>query len=125
MKFLKFFEEKHTLTLSISSIIAITISVLSIIPFKQGGQGGTNYLSYIYHFSVFFLLSFFMLLAFVRNKEIKIKYIFIPIFFSIIYSILSEVNQLFVPFRQFSPEDILTNTFGIFSSTIFYLSQKL
>jgi len=64
------------------------------------------------------------------NKKIKIRYLLIVLIISITYAILDEVHQLFVAFRDFSIKDILTNTSGIFSSTIIYLhmnkkSQKI
>lgn len=78
----------------------------------------------IYHFSVFFLLNFFLLISLNGKKNIKMRYLIIASVFSIIYSILDEIHQLFVPFRYSDLGDILTNNMGIFLSNLIYLYSK-
>lgn len=78
----------------------------------------------IYHFSVFFLLNFFILTSLNGNKKIKIRYLITALIFSIIYSILDEMHQLFVPFRNADLGDVLIDNIGILSSNLVYLYSK-
>ena len=55
----------------------------------------------------------------------KIKYILIVLIISIVYGILDEVHQLFVPLRFFSIQDILTDNLGsIFSIVIYFCINR-
>jgi VanZ family protein len=89
---------------------------------QPGGIGtGSPWVARAYHFSVFFLLNFFIILTIKGNKKTNTKYILIAIILSITFSALDEIHQIFVPLRNASIVDILTDSLGIFSSTITYL----
>jgi VanZ family protein len=117
---IKWLEKNRGISLIITFLIAIEIFYFSSL-LGVTGTGGNIWFSRIYHFSVFFLFSFFFFATIKGHKEIKIKHILIVIIISIVYGIVDEVHQLFVPLRCFSIKDILTNTLGIFSSIIIYL----
>lgn len=110
----------------ITVLIAIEIFVFSSIPGGISGTGGIIRISIIYHLVVFFLFNFFLLMSIKGNKNIKPIYIIITLIVSILYAFLDEFHQIFVPFRNPSIQDILTDTAGIFLSTIliFYFNKK-
>lgn len=122
---IKWLEKKRVISLIIVILIAVEIFYFSSLPGKEIGIGKKGIdISSIYHFVVFFLFSFFFFVTIKGNKEIKIRYLLIVLIISITYAISDEVHQLFVPFRNFSIKDILTNTSGIFSSIIIYLHMN-
>lgn len=103
-------------------LVALEILYFSSIPGGHPGTGGgITGIATIYHFVVFFLFGFFLLISIIGNKKIKINYMVIALVISIIYAVLDEVHQMFVPFRSPSIRDILTDTAGIFSSMLLYL----
>jgi len=121
---IEWFEKKRALSFVFVILIASEIFFFSSISGGPPSPGPSIDVSIIYHFSVFFLLNFFLLLSLNENGEIKIKYLVIASAISIIYSILDEVHQLFVPLRYAGLEDILTNNAGILLSSIVYLYSK-
>lgn len=117
---IKWFEKNRKISLILTILLIIEIFYFSSL---QGtiGAGPRINLSTIYHFVVFFLFSFFLFATVKGDKKIKAKYILIILVISITYSILDEVHQIFVPFRDASIRDILINNAGIFSSILIYL----
>lgn len=120
---IKWFEKKRVFSVILVILIAVEIFLFSSISGTGPITPGLK-VSVIYHFSVFFLLNFFLLVSLNGNKDIKIKYLIIAFTLSIIYSVLDEIHQLFVPFRYADFGDILTNNAGIFLSTLVYLYSK-
>jgi len=118
-----YLEKNRGFSIFFTILIATEIFVVSSIP---GGDAsiGLFDLSSVYHLLVFFLFAFFLILSITKNKKINIKYIFLAMLFSIVYAILDEVHQLFVPSRFPSIADILVDMTGIFLSTITYLGYK-
>jgi len=117
---IKWFEKNKIPSLIITLLIIIEIFHFSSLSF-EGEGGGSSWMPLIYHFVIFFLLGFFILITIKGNKKIKTKFIIITILISISYAILDELHQLFVPFRSSSIQDIITDTLGIISSMIIYL----
>ena len=119
-------ERKRGISIILTVLIAIEIFFFSSIPGNAPGVGGGIKISIIYHLIVFFLFGFFILMSIKGDKEIKVSYIVITLIISILYAFLDEIHQSFVPFRDSSIQDILTNTTGIFLSTILilYLNKK-
>ena len=122
---IEWIEKNRYAAIILTILIAVEIFYFSSIPGGQPGTGGgITVIPIIYHFSVFFLFSFFLLISILGNKRIKISYIIIALSIAIIYAVLDEIHQIFVPFREPTIQDILTNTVGIFSSMILYLYFK-
>ena len=115
-------EENRKFSVIFLIIIAVEIFLVSSIPGKQV-QGGIN-LSTIYHIVVFFLLGFFLLISINKDKEPKTKPLIFTVIISIIYAILDEAHQFFVPLRTPSIQDLLVDSAGIFLSTLVYLYYK-
>ena len=116
----KWLEKNRKISLIVTILLMIEIFYFSSL---QGniGIGPTINLSTVYHFVVFFLFSFFLFATIKTDKKIKTRHILIILVISIIYGILDEVHQMFVPFRNASIRDILINNLGIFSSILIYL----
>ena len=121
---IKWFERNRNFSIILFVFVAVEIFLFSSISGREPAFMNVLNVSVIYHFSVFFLLNFFLLISLNGNKDIKIKYLIISFIFSIIYSILDEIHQLFVPFRYANLGDIMTNNAGIFLSALVYIYSK-
>ena len=112
------FQKKYVaVSWGVTIIIAIFIFYMSSRTFPSGG--GKGYLSYVYHFTVFFALALFLLLASLKgrfNKEIFI----LAIILSIVYGIIDELHQYFVPGRYADIHDVFMNAAGILLAGILY-----
>ena len=71
-----------------------------------------NYKDKLFHFIEYGILGFLTFNAFKHNKFLNEKVFFYSIMLSIIYGILIEINQIFIPSREFEILDIAANTFG-------------
>ena len=116
--------KKRVIPIIITALIAIEIFYFSSIPGGVPGTGGGIRVSIIYHLIVFFLFNFFLLMSIKGNREIRLTYIMTALIISILYAFLDEFHQFFVPFRAPDIGDILTDTIGIFLSTILILYFK-
>jgi hypothetical protein len=101
----------------ITIILAVEIFLFSTIKTTAGSGSGLN-LALIYHLGIFFMFSFFLYLTINHKNKSKTKYILLTLIISIIYAILDETHQLFVPGRVFSIKDILIDSLGSLSSII-------
>ena len=72
----------------------------------------------IYHISVFFLLSMFLYIS-MAKKELDGR-IFSIMSISLVYAMLDELHQYFVPGRFMSVNDVLIDSIGITFSTLIY-----
>lgn len=100
-------------------LIAVEIFFFSSID-SISNQRGIIPLSVIYHFIVFFLFTFFLFITIKGNKKIKVRYIFIALIISILYAFLDEIHQTFIPGRNASINDILTDLTGSVISIAIY-----
>ena len=121
---INFLEKKKYLAIILTFLMASEIFYLSSINLSGGATKGIGFAPTIYHLTVFFLLNFFLILSVHKGEEINKRYVVITILISIIYSVLGEIHQIFVPFRDPSLKDVMINNIGIFSSTLIYLYYK-
>lgn len=122
---LNWFEKHPIISWFIVVLIAITIFIISSISFGAGTPGPEfPFKSYVYHFSIYFLLALFLVIAStkgnINNKEI----IFIITILAILYSISDEIHQYFVPFRYCSFADVCTDSVGIILAVTLYVIIK-
>jgi len=111
-----FFERHVSISWIFAALIAVMIFYISSLSFK--GVGTPSALSYLYHFLIFFWLSFFLTLAMSRkNISLAIPAVFISLF----YALSDEVHQLFVPGRYCSLGDFFTDSSGILLACFLYL----
>ena len=105
-------EKNRALAVLLTVLMAIEIFYFSTL---QGstGTGQTISLAKVYHFVAFFLLAFFLLMSIKGKRKIKISYIIITLITSILYAISDEIHQIFVPLRNASMGDVLTDSLGI------------
>jgi len=122
-------EKKRWLAITLTILIAIEIfwfSSLTETTIISTGKPVASINAIVYHFSVFFLLTFFLLSSIKTKSKIKIKSLLITAIISILYAILDEFHQIFVPGRDGSIRDFMTDTIGIFFAVLiyFYISKK-
>lgn len=111
---------KHPITSwLITIIIAIIIFYLSSNPLPIGSTQTTNIFSILYHFIAFFFLALFLLISLVQGKINK-TLLLTGIILAILYGASDEFHQSFVPGRNSSFKDILTNSAGILLSGTIY-----
>lgn len=114
---LSLFEKRPWLSWILVIIIAAFIFFMSSMTFETSSVG-FGWKTIVYHFLVFFLLAFFLLLAIVKGKRENL--IVLSIILAILYCISDEIHQLFVIGRSCSFSDMLVNSSGIFSSSLIY-----
>ncbi|HEA46225.1 MAG TPA: VanZ family protein [Candidatus Pacearchaeota archaeon] len=122
---IRWLEKNRYVAIILTILIAIEIFYFSSIP-GTTVPGGIPGVSMIYHFLVFFLFNFFLLISIKGQEKINSKHVLIALLISISYSVLDEVHQMFVPLRMPDILDVLTDTAGIVLSTIliFYFNKK-
>lgn len=96
-------------------IIAIIIYYASTI--RAPSQTETSNFSIIYHFAIFFMFAFFLLLS-IKKEKLDLNAVFITLLISGAYSFLDEIHQLFVPNRFASLKDVLIDVIGIICGII-------
>jgi len=116
---IKWLEQNKEISFALVFLITAEIFYMSSTP-GVIGTGGNAWIPRLYHFIVFFLFTFFLLITIKGNKKIKKLYILIAIIFSLCQAFLDEFHQFFVPLRSMSITDILTDSLGIFSAIIIY-----
>jgi len=117
---IRFLEKNKEISFILTFLITIEIFYVSSISGTSFGKIGSNLISILYHFIVFFLFTFFLFITIKGNKKIKSKYLLIVLIIAIIQAFLDEFHQIFVPFRDASIRDILIDAIGIFSAIIIY-----
>ena len=116
---IKFFEKHNKISWAITILIAIFIFYISSLTFESRGGKGFGIETVLYHFIVFFFLTFFLLISLINGK--KKNTISLAIIVSIIYAISDEVHQLFVSGRDGSIKDVLIDSAGIFLASFLYI----
>jgi len=102
-------------------LIGVEIYWFSSIPGSGIETGGISLMPIAYHFIVFFLFALFLFSTINHNKKIKPKLVIFILILSLLYAVLDEIHQIFVPGRSSNLKDVLTDSAGIFSSTLLYL----
>lgn len=122
---LSYFEKKRLISLIITIVLAVEIFLFSNISTLEGIITGLNIATF-YHFGVFFMFTFFLLITLKGKNKLNKKYFLIATLISIFYAITDEFHQLFVPGRVTSPKDILIDSIGSLSSIIlfFFIDKK-
>ena len=122
MGIIKFFEKHKNLSWIFVLFVALVIFYVSSLTSKQAPQI-FSFQSIVYHFIIFFILAFFLLFAVIQGK--KFNFLIIPIAIALVYAVLDEFHQLFVPGRACSFSDFMINSFGIlFAGLIYSFSLK-
>lgn len=117
---IRWLEKNRYAAIILTVLITIEIFYFSSIPGDKVGAG-ISWIATAYHLTVFFLFTFFLFISIKGEKEMKSFYLIIVILISILHGALDEFHQMFVPLRNSTIQDVLTNTAGIFLSAIAYL----
>ena len=120
---INYLEKNRRFAVLFMVLIAVEIFFVSSIPGSKIVTQGID-ASVFYHMCVFFLLNFFMILSVTNKKNKKMEYLLFPVAISILYAILDEIHQIFVPLRSSSIFDVLVDLSGILLSVIVYLYYK-
>jgi len=115
---IRWFEKYNKLSWGITLIGAIAIFYISSLQIKGGG-GSSGILSIVYHFSAFFCLAFFLFISSVQGKK-NPQVFFIAILTVLIYGILDELHQFFVPGRVCTFFDIGIDSLGVLFALLIY-----
>ena len=122
---IKWLENNRIASLIITILIAAEIFYFSTLTGRTSIETGSNMLPIIYHFVVFFLFSFFVLITIKGKNNIQIKYVLVTIVISVLYAFSDEFHQIFVPGRNANMNDILIDGAGIlFSIIINFINYK-
>jgi len=115
---IEFLEKNKILAWLIVILFIVYIFFMSSLPSTKKVAPQPQFITIIYHILVFFVLCFFLLIAFkCRKNFILISFV---IFITLFYSLTDEIHQFFVPGRSPSFSDIMLDSIGIFLSTILY-----
>ena len=122
---IKWLEKNKIASVVMLLLIGVEIFYFSSLP-GVPGAGGNPWIARIYHLVVFFLFAFFILASIKGIKKLTTKTYISALIISIIYAILDEFHQIFVPGRDGSIRDFMTDTIGIFFAVLiyFYISKK-
>lgn len=116
---INWFERHNKLSWAITILIAIAIFYFSTLTFEAGTNTGNK--SIIYHIAAFFVFSLFLLISVIKGKRKSL--IFLVILIAIVYGVLDEFHQYYVPGRCFSLFDMTLNTLGIATASTIYLAM--
>jgi VanZ family protein len=117
-------EKKRHFAIILTLLIGIEIFFFSSFTGTSGGSPGTPWLPRSYHFIVFFLFSFFLLASVKGDKKLKFGGFVIVLVLSVLYGVLDEFHQYFVPGRAMTISDVLTDSLGVFVAMFIYLSLE-
>ena len=110
--------ENRKFSIAFIIIIAIEIFLVSSIP--GGPPSKIPDFSLLYHFVAFFLFNFFLLTTFRIEEKITSKKMILVLIISLVYAVLDELHQFFVPLRTPDLVDFLVDSAGIFLSAFAY-----
>lgn len=96
--------------------IIFYVSSLSFEDYSSQKKSGVN--AVIYHISIFFIFSFFLMLALVRGRDKR--FFIVGILGAIGYGIIDEIHQYFVPGRASSLGDVFLDSVGVIFAFMIY-----
>ena len=107
--------------LAIWVILVIVLAILPDLPVPRiGGKPIPIRLDYPVHFLEHILLAFLAVISFVNNQTQR-RAINITLYSLILFAVVVEVIQVFIPFRAFELKDLGLNVAGILTGTIIAL----
>jgi|Deesub1362A_J573_1020465.scaffolds.fasta_scaffold00165_34 VanZ family protein len=100
------------------------VFVLSVYPFE--GAERFPLADKLFHFMIYGITSvlFYTVLKENRSLSVRKKALLLSVVFSAGYGLLMEIVQAFIPARDFSVWDEVTNILGAVSGAIFVISQR-
>jgi len=123
-RILNFLENNKHYVILLIILVAIQINFFSSLAGVSIPGPGWPIIPTLYHFFIFFVLSFLILIYVIGNKKVTLSSIFLSITISVIFAIVDELDQLFVPFRFAGIKDVLVDSAGILLSVFVYKYLK-
>jgi len=104
-------------------LTATAIALLSLVSlnFNKTEQiGGVSFRKdYLFHLAAYFCLALFLML-WKRDRITGSKSSALVLLFGLLFSIIFEVVQFFLPARVFNPLDVLFNFLGFFAGAVLF-----
>jgi len=116
---INWFEKHNKLSLTITLFIAVFIFYMSSKVFEVPSYA-VSWVSIVYHFFVFAFLNFFLLISVIKGKK-TYSLFFVSFFLVVIYGVLDESHQYFVPGRVCTIFDVGIDLLGVLFSSMIYL----
>ena len=110
-------ERKRYVSVALSVLLAIEIFYVSSIPGSKA-PAAIPFVAETYHFSVFFLLGFFLFFSIKGAKKTSPFYLISTLAITLIYAFSDEFHQSFVPFRSPDLFDIFLDLIGMSFSVL-------
>lgn len=104
------------LFLILAVLTGIFIFYISSLSSPPSPKPGNELIPILYHFGIFFLFAEFLILS----TNFKKKELSLVLFIAIIYAVLDELHQFFVPYRACTIFDISIDCTGVLFAFIFY-----
>jgi len=118
---MRWFESHNRISWTITIFGAIAIFYISSITFAPGAIPRVNFLSILYHFCAFFFFAIFLMISSTQGKRRYTVFI-LAFILAILYGILDELHQYFVPGRASTIFDIGIDSLGVlFASMIYWI----
>ena len=112
------FEKHYKLSSLITVFGAVAIFYMSSLTF-EGVSYTTNINSILYHFFAFFFFASFLYISSLKGKK-KYPILILALIISLLYAILDEFHQFFVPGRNSSIVDFFIDSLGIMLASMIY-----
>ncbi|MFA5258577.1 MAG: VanZ family protein [Candidatus Pacearchaeota archaeon] len=112
-------ETHNNVSFLVAILLAGFIFYSSSIP-SSSFPSGLGILTKLYHLGIFFILTFFLLMALVQGKAQYKYFILTTLLIVIAYAITDELHQLFVLGRNTAIGDVLIDSIGIFCAGALY-----
>ncbi|MBI4116744.1 VanZ family protein [Candidatus Pacearchaeota archaeon] len=118
-------ERKRHVSIIFSILLAIEIFYVSSLPGSKA-TAAIPFVAETYHFSVFFLLGFFLFFSIKGGKKTSPFYLAAALIITLIYAFSDEFHQSFVPFRSPDLFDIFLDLIGASISILIagFISKK-
>ena len=119
-----FLENNKQYVLLLIILVAIQINFFSSLPGSTIVGPDWAILPILYHFLIFFALCFLILVYAGSHTKVPIGLIFFSVLISVIFAIVDELDQLFIPLRFAGIKDVLVDSAGILLSVFVYKYLK-
>jgi VanZ family protein len=117
-KLINRFRPYARILLAIWVVLVIVLAIIPDLPVPRiGGKPIPLRLDSPVHFLEHFLLAFLAMISFVNGQEQK-RRIYLVLYALIIFALIVEIIQVFLPFRSFELKDLGLNIAGILTGTI-------
>ena len=116
---IKWLEKRNKISWIITLIIAAAISYISTLTFPSSSYSGLGIKATLYHIIAFFLFAIFLMISLSRGKSKPL--LIMAFFISLLYAVIDELHQSFVPGRYASLNDFMLDSIGIVYALFIYM----